>query len=578
VRLVVHDEIPIDSKLKSDWNNLAGKMECPEIFYTYEWALAAQLAFCLTFRPLLILGYESQGDELVGVAALATSTPPAGAFFLNGTTADYCDFVSAPEHRREFIHAVLSELKSRSLHKLVMPNLPAASATVAALKEARRVGFFAFARPAYVCAQVKLDTKELRDSAAQAASRRLKRFQKAFGERGLAHYSHASSFEAVAESFPNFAKAHVARFLSTGRLSNLIQSSRRKFLMELSHLLSECKAVTLSRLAVAERTLAWNFGFRFGGSWFWYQPTFDGEFQKYSPGVWLLSAVVQEACSSPEVERVDLGLGAEDYKDRLANDSRETLHVTASTSRLAHEKEIFRYRAVAAVKSIPQVESYIRFARDRVFRLRKLFKSDRPTNPFVTSWRRLLKVASDPALIFLEWTPNFPMEAVIEVKSIDLNLLAEAAMHYEADTETLEYLLRAARLLDLKQKGKAWLDDEGKPTFFCWEMDFSLPAKSHEDAGRRADTLISEPWMPLSSRDEGFRGTAFSAVAARLYAEGKTPWIALKSKDDEGRREVEKAGFVERFSMTSKQWKNINPDHPKPEKAKEAAEKLSSAA
>ena len=46
------------------------EMECPEVFYTFEWALAVSRAYRDSITPLLILAYEQ--DSLVGVAALAT--------------------------------------------------------------------------------------------------------------------------------------------------------------------------------------------------------------------------------------------------------------------------------------------------------------------------------------------------------------------------------------------------------------------------------------------------------------------------------------------------------------------------
>ena len=60
-----------DSKLAASWNDLAMRMERPEVFYTYQWALAAAIAFADIVRPLVCLVYDS--DQLYGVAALATS-------------------------------------------------------------------------------------------------------------------------------------------------------------------------------------------------------------------------------------------------------------------------------------------------------------------------------------------------------------------------------------------------------------------------------------------------------------------------------------------------------------------------
>ena len=80
MRLVLHREIPDDDILARQWNQLVCRMECPEVFYTYEWSLAVSRAYRESVTPLLILAYQQ--DALVGVAALAadkvTNLVPSG--------------------------------------------------------------------------------------------------------------------------------------------------------------------------------------------------------------------------------------------------------------------------------------------------------------------------------------------------------------------------------------------------------------------------------------------------------------------------------------------------------------------
>jgi hypothetical protein len=99
LRLVLHREIPEDDRLACQWNVLVPQMESPEVFYTYEWALAVSRAYGSSVAPLLILAYDQ--DSLVGVVALATDGMRRGTFFLTSTTADYCDFISSPANRAD---------------------------------------------------------------------------------------------------------------------------------------------------------------------------------------------------------------------------------------------------------------------------------------------------------------------------------------------------------------------------------------------------------------------------------------------------------------------------------------------
>jgi len=109
MRIVQLRKIPDEPKLLRQWNDLVLQMERPEVFYTGEWALAVQSAGLAPSKPLLFLGYE--GDDLVGVACLGADFDERNVSFLAGTTADYCEFVSHPQRRVEFVEAVFRELR-----------------------------------------------------------------------------------------------------------------------------------------------------------------------------------------------------------------------------------------------------------------------------------------------------------------------------------------------------------------------------------------------------------------------------------------------------------------------------------
>jgi CelD/BcsL family acetyltransferase involved in cellulose biosynthesis len=358
---VVHREIPDDDNLARQWNELVQQMECPEVFYTYEWALAVSRAYRASVTPLLMLAYEQ--DTIVGIAALAIDPLREAVTFIAGTTADYCDFVSHPELRSEFVALVLSELRNLRVPQLVLANLPADSATSRALALATHTYEYSlFSRPAFRCAQVVLSSPEQKESTKQSVQRKqmLRRHLKAMSKIGPVELCHLKSREGIAAALPRFEEAHIARFLSTGRVGNLVSEQRRNFLAELAKGLSGQGWITLTSLNVGKEPVAWNYGFQFAGSWFWYMPTFDSGFQRYYPGLCLLARIVEEACEKPEINRVDLGLGAEGYKERFATGARQTLDVTITASTAKHLKEIVRYHATSVIKSSPPLELLVR--------------------------------------------------------------------------------------------------------------------------------------------------------------------------------------------------------------------------
>ncbi len=361
MRIIVHREIPVDRRLRDQWNALVCQMDNPQVFYTCEWAMAVDRAYRSSMKPLLLLAYE--GEVLAGVAALATDGSQEQAFFLAGNTADYCDFICQPERNPELVEAFFGELRKLQLPILRLANLPADSATSQTLKVAAgKHRYHTFSRPAYRCPQIALGSSAERQKLKREVSKR-KTFRyclKGLEKKGVVTMDHLKQGNAIEAGLPGFVEAHVARFVVAGRASNLASAERQAFLAELAELLSGPGWVVLSRLLVAGEAVAWNYGFEFAGCWFYYQPTFDARVRQFSPGFCLLTKMVEDACDRPEIKLLDLGLGEESYKNRFASSYRHTLHATLTTSSAAGLREKVRYHAASAVKSSPRLEQWVR--------------------------------------------------------------------------------------------------------------------------------------------------------------------------------------------------------------------------
>jgi CelD/BcsL family acetyltransferase involved in cellulose biosynthesis len=564
LRLVLHREIPEDQSLRDQWNSLVEQMERPEVFYTYEWALAVGRAYRPSVTPLLLLGYE--GDSLAGLVALATDEYEKKAFFLAGTTADYCDFVCPSELRAKLVTAVFAKLRKLNLALVVLANLPSDSATPVALDlAAANHGYFVFSRPGHACAQIVFASSQQRELLKQTVQRKqmVRRNLKAMGKISPLALRHSKSWDDIAGILPTFVKAHVARFLAAGRISNLACPERRFFLSELAKLLSRRGWIIHTRLMVGDQPVAWNYGFQFAGSWFWYQPTFDCHFQQYSPGFCLLSKIVEEACDTPGMNFVDLGLGAEGYKERLATGRRQTLHITVAASRLVRAKESVGYHLAAAIKSAPRLEGVTRSALNRFSQLRSRFQNGGVLRWLRWSGTRCQKALFDqPEVLFFEWTKNKGLGSqclgsAFVIKPLDMDLLAVAAMKYFDDKDTLAYLLRAAeRLSSVEARGFALVAADGAPAHFCWVTDFEAFHMSELDHVLKAPSpdsvLLFDCWTPRSLRGRGYYTMSVSGVAAHFRVLGKAPWIFSSAANISSVRGLEKSAFTPRFSLTRK--------------------------
>lgn len=368
MRIVLLRKVPEDAALVRRWNDLVLQMKVPQVSYNCEWALAVQSAYQTSRKPLLFLGYD--GDELVGVACLATdSQREQTVSFFTANTADYCEFLTHPQRRREFVEAVFAELRKAGVGSLVLANLPANSVTSAALRgAAKKYGFHLYLRPAYLCPQVKLGNQDQRLELKTTVTRKrqLRRCLRALEREGPVTCTYLHSWKEVEPVLPEFARAHVARFQSTHHVSFLSAPERRVFMEELARRFCARGMMTLTVLAVEERPIAWSYGFQFQGIWLLYQTTFDTRCAENSPGYCLLGRILLEACNIKTLGLVDLGLGAESYKEWFANSSSQTLYVTLTTSPLSHWREIARYRLAAGVKRFPKLEGAIRSARSKL--------------------------------------------------------------------------------------------------------------------------------------------------------------------------------------------------------------------
>jgi CelD/BcsL family acetyltransferase involved in cellulose biosynthesis len=583
MRIVLHRDVPDDPLLQQQWNALVQKMERPEVFYTHQWALAVRRAYGESLLPSLVLAYE--GEELAGVAALATDPARQTASFLCSTSADYCDLLSHPDCRAEFLGAVLSELCRAGLPSIVLTSLPAESATSKALgSAARKHGYHLFVRPTAVCAQVDLGLQGDRVKLKTALGKKkiFRHSMNSLRREGPVSYSHLVTWEAIEPVLPNFSVAHVARFLAMGRISNIVTSQRRAFLSELARLLAESGWLVLSQMLLADRPIAWNYGFQFQGSWFWYQPTFDTSYERLSPGYCLLSKIISEACDITEMRVVDLGLGAEGYKERFANHARSTLHATFTKSLDQHTREIVRYYSARAVKSVPRAESGVRAILGYVGRTRRRFAEGGVQGLAAGGMKQAARLLNScEEVLFYQWMDDrlMPRRELsckgLSLQPVDLETLAIAAMSYENEADTLSYLLRSARrLLPKKGQGFALLDPDRTPVHFCWVSDFEgfemEGLKIRLSAPSPNAAMIFDCWTPQSKRGLGYFEIALALAARDVSKAGKEPWIFRTITSHFSRRGIESAGFERRYSMICKKtlaWQRVSKvafDEPSP--------------
>jgi hypothetical protein len=254
---------------------------------------------------------------------------------------------------------------------------------------------------------------------------------------------------------------------------------------------------------------------------------------------------------------VDLGLGAEQYKDHVTNQTRKTLYLTLKTSATGHAYEIVRNGAAELAKISPKLEQTVRSAQAVFESLRKHIRARGVRQTLDRVFQRALAIlVARDEVVFYELVSNLPPaeSSALSIHRIDLDLLADAAMQYGDDENTLAYLLRCAARLHVEgYTGFVLSDSDGHPVHFAWvgpfagfhwsELNGTLPAPSPDSI------LIFDSWTPVSQRGKGYYGLTIGLVAARMRQQGKQPWIFSAATNTSSVRGLEKLGFPRRFSI-----------------------------
>lgn len=558
-----------NESLREEWNKLVLKMEVPQVFFTWEWASAVERAFRESLEPWIFT--FKRGDQLVGIAALASVPSKTGKmFFLGASSADYCDILSAPEDRNEVVIALLTALGEHHVREVTFTNIAEESTTLCALALAQCSGFWPSSRIAYVCSRVvfqssdatsKHATPEL--SAHLSKDEKFRRMSK-LGQVSLVHLRDSTNGEYAHNPI---VRAQVSRFLATSRLSPLLLPERQCFLSELIKLLGQAGWLDISILKVAGRDVAWNFGFRFAGVIFWYLPTFEMEMESLSPGACLLRMMTNESCQDPETKEIDLGLGDEGYKSRIANSSRTTHEFILSSTFMLHSSLAVKRILTRSIKAWSPLESVTRSILERGQRIKNAVASGQLSSKLTNRCRRFAtKIFSRDEIEFFEWDKDNVIVLQSHPKNISLapiawDTLADAALRHHDDPEVLAYLMRSARRMRNSRgksiRGYMLVNESGEALHYCWIADFggfNLSEINHTLKPLSNAVMIFDCWTPPASRGMHYFRSAVECLAQELHQQGKTAWIFSALRNRPSLHALQESQFTYRYSLVRRKF------------------------
>jgi len=280
------------------------------------------------------------------------------------------------------------------------------------------------------------------------------------------------------------------------------------------------------------------------------------EYEHVSPGSCLLRLMVEEGAKDASLQWLDLGLGDEPYKERFANNSRETRYVHLSRGFRRHVASLARQTLTRAATRFPQVGDKLRDARSfyelAAGRVQEagVFATAR------SSMQKALRPLASQDEVLLFEAPEFqsPENQAVELLPLTREHLVEASISNAGDSHTLRYLMRCANRLTKPDAAGFLLQDEtGRPIHFLWITNydgFSLAEIGHNiEPSSPSAAMIFDCWTPASDRGHGHYAAAIRQAATNLRREDRPAWIFSGAKNGSSVKGILKAGFAYRYSL-----------------------------
>jgi CelD/BcsL family acetyltransferase involved in cellulose biosynthesis len=305
---------------RTAWNALLKESETRSVFLTWQW-LATWWECFGTGRELFTIAVL-RSDQLVGIAPLMLRHEAGTRIveFLGRGASEYCDFIASADDKAEVIAAVWDALLRRRdrWDRIELDGLPESSST------ARRLGKLelpagsvrslhdAGTSPALSIAQSR--------AFAEACTRKksLRRHTRYFERLAPLEFRHVLDSDELTDLLPEFFEQHRDRRFMAGDRSLFDDTRNRRFYERVAAQMLDSGMLRFALLRWRDENLAFHFGFLYDGVFTWYQPAFNVDFARYSPGEVMLRKLIENALESGARE-FDLASGDAPFKERFAN-------------------------------------------------------------------------------------------------------------------------------------------------------------------------------------------------------------------------------------------------------------------
>ena len=327
--------------LKSGWNSITSQSNANSVFTTYEWlscwidvyaSEAEQFIICIkengfivALAPLIIVPHNEFGLNLRRLQFIGTGS------------CDYMDFIILKEpeeclgiifdfiqvNKASWDYCDLRHISGESENWRILDNL----------KSDRKFLYTTFKET--VCPYLKLDTniESLLKSLKAGLRYDLTKGERELNKLGLVNYVNIHDQGEALEELPIFIDMLEKREKQVNRFSGGKSKEDRdnvfRTFIEDSSMWSN---INFSKISVDNKPIAYHFGFEYNGKIYWYKPTFDIDYLKFSPGKLMIKKTIEYAFIN-NYEEFDFLLGDEQYKFQWTKNVRDSRRIYFSNSK-----------------------------------------------------------------------------------------------------------------------------------------------------------------------------------------------------------------------------------------------------
>ncbi len=316
-----------DSISKEAWDKVLNASPKISVFQTFGFQKAWWNNFGRSGGKSLLLLTAKKNGEVVGIAPLFVDRVPPLRVpvirFIGSPVADYMDFISVRGKERETTEAFYGFIKKRN----------AALTELIYIPDTRECFHRGLAGIEEIDAAPYIDLCGGWDAVSGGLDKRLikdlARCERNLSDTGAVLFGRARGIEEAEGLLNAYFEMHIRRWKErAGRYSQFQSEVWQSFVKEAMGGLFGEGSIDLSYLKAGDRFIAFHFGYIYEGRFYYYMPSYDPDFYRYSPSKLLIKYLIKDSCDAG-LKIFDFLRGKESYKLNWTDKEKKLFSATA---------------------------------------------------------------------------------------------------------------------------------------------------------------------------------------------------------------------------------------------------------